>query len=84
MIIPIRCFTCNKVIASIYPEYKRRLAAIESKIKDGDEVDAGGETGVDASESTMLDKIELFKELGITRYCCKRHLVSNVDLIDIV
>ncbi len=25
---------------------------------------------------------ELFKEFGITRYCCKRALSAHVDLID--
>ena len=27
MIIPIRCFTCNKVIAHLWEEYKNRLQA---------------------------------------------------------
>lgn len=29
MIIPVRCFTCGKVVASAYEEYRRRTSAGE-------------------------------------------------------
>lgn len=57
MIIPIRCFSCGKLIAHIYQPY---LDLIEK-----------GEKTEDA-----------FKQLGIERFCCKRMVVSNVDLLD--
>jgi len=57
MIIPIRCFSCGKLIAHIYQPY---LELIEK-----------GEKTEDA-----------FKQLGIERFCCKRMVVSNVDLLD--
>lgn len=25
MLIPVRCFTCGKVVASLYEEYKKRI-----------------------------------------------------------
>jgi len=57
MIIPVRCFTCGKTIASQYEEYKKRVDAGE---------DAKG----------VLDSLK------ITRYCCRRMLISQADLID--
>jgi len=57
MIIPIRCFSCCKLIAHIYKPYLELLEKGES------------------SE-------EAFKKLGIERFCCKRMIVSHVDLID--
>lgn len=30
MIIPVRCFTCGKVVGSAYPEYARRVKAGEN------------------------------------------------------
>jgi DNA-directed RNA polymerase I, II, and III subunit RPABC5 len=57
MIIPIRCFSCGKLLADRYEEYNR-LKAEGIKAKD------------------------IFKKLGITRFCCKRMLVSHVNLID--
>ena len=57
MIIPIRCFTCGKLIADKYEDYVRMT-----------------NEGIKAKE--------IFKKLGITRFCCKRMLVSHVNLID--
>jgi DNA-directed RNA polymerase subunit N (RpoN/RPB10) len=57
MIIPIRCFSCGRLLAHTYKSY---LELIEK-----------GESAEDA-----------FKELGIERFCCKRMIVSHVDLID--
>ncbi|MBQ7621652.1 MAG: DNA-directed RNA polymerase subunit N [Candidatus Methanomethylophilaceae archaeon] len=30
MIIPVRCFTCGKVVGSAYPEYAKRVQAGEN------------------------------------------------------
>ncbi|MEM2925556.1 MAG: DNA-directed RNA polymerase subunit N [Methanocellales archaeon] len=57
--IPVRCFTCGKVISSVWDEYKRRTQQGEPPGK-------------------VLD------ELGITRYCCRRMLLSHVELIDAI
>ena len=57
MIIPVRCFTCGKVIGSFYDQYKRR---------------------VDQGENPA----EVLDALGLKRYCCRRMLITHVDLID--
>ncbi len=57
MMIPIRCFTCGKVVGDKWEEYDRR-------IKSGEET------------SKVLD------DLGLTRYCCRRMLISNIEIID--
>jgi DNA-directed RNA polymerase subunit N len=62
MIIPVRCFTCNKVIANKWLEYKKKLE--ENNIKDND------------------NQEEIFKELEIHRYCCKRMFLGHVDMMD--
>ena len=58
MIIPIRCFTCGKVIGSLYEEFRREL-----------------------DEGKRSPK-EILDTLGLDRYCCRRMLISHVDLID--
>lgn len=57
MIIPIRCFTCNKEISSNYSKYVE-------KIKSG------------VSTAAALD------DIGITRLCCRRMYLTNVDIAD--
>jgi|TARA_B110000971_G_scaffold78653_1_gene80762 DNA-directed RNA polymerase subunit N len=90
MIIPIRCFTCNKVLASKYGKYKaliqaedeRRLHAQQPKLDNilaGDDITISDTTH--SSEITELYK-DIFKQIGVERYCCKRCLISHVDLID--
>ncbi|MBS3782136.1 MAG: DNA-directed RNA polymerase subunit N [Candidatus Thermoplasmatota archaeon] len=57
MIVPVRCFTCGKVIGNVYENYKNRV-----------------ENGEDPED--VMD------DLGIERYCCRRMLLSHIDLID--
>ena len=90
MIIPIRCFTCNKVLASKYGKYKeliqveneRRLLAQQPKL---DNILSGDDITIDntthSSEITILYK-NIFEQIGVERYCCKRCIISHVDLID--
>jgi DNA-directed RNA polymerases I, II, and III subunit RPABC5 len=56
MIIPVRCFTCGKVIGNKYDSYIEMLNA-------------------EYSERDALD------ELGLRRYCCRRMVLTHVDLI---
>ncbi|NIO37513.1 DNA-directed RNA polymerase subunit N [Candidatus Bathyarchaeota archaeon] len=57
MIIPVRCFTCGKLIGDMWEEFARR-------------VKAGEEPG------------DVLDSLGVTRYCCRRMLLSHVEIID--
>jgi len=57
MIIPVRCFTCGKLIGDKWEEFAKRVKAGENSGK-------------------VLD------ELGVTRYCCRRMLLSHVEIID--
>jgi DNA-directed RNA polymerase subunit N (RpoN/RPB10) len=56
MIIPVRCFTCGKVVASALAEYQAQLAK--------------GKKPKDALDAT-----------GLSRFCCRRMIISHVDLI---
>jgi DNA-directed RNA polymerases I, II, and III subunit RPABC5 len=57
MIIPVRCFTCGKVIGNKWETY---LALLQS----------------DMTEADALD------DLGLKRYCCRRMILTHVDLIE--
>jgi len=57
MIIPVRCWTCNKVIGHLWNTY------VEQKQQG-------------TSERVILDK------LGLKRVCCRRHLITHIDLIE--
>lgn len=57
MIIPVRCFTCGKVIGNKWGRYLQLL-----------------------NEGKQM--ADIFKELGLHRYCCRRMIISHVDLIE--
>ena len=57
MLVPVRCFSCGKVIGDKWEDFAKRVKA-----------------GEDSKE--VLDDIE------VTRYCCRRMLLSHVEIID--
>jgi len=81
MIIPVRCFTCNKVLGDKWNHYKRRVA----EMKDSEQIDdADLDNDVTNGKEAKEPRGRLLDEMGITRVCCRRHLLTHVDLIDIV
>ncbi|KAI7861574.1 DNA-directed RNA polymerase I, II, and III subunit RPABC5 [Spinellus fusiger] len=57
MIIPVRCFSCGKVIGNKWDNY---LSLLQSEYTEGEALDA----------------------LGLKRYCCRRMVLTHVDLIE--
>lgn len=56
MIIPVRCFTCGKVIGNKWDSY---LSLCHNGYPEREALD----------------------ELGLKRYCCRRMVLTHVDLI---
>lgn len=63
MLIPIRCFSCGKIISNKYEKY---LELVKKTNKD----------------ELNDNKEKIFEELKLKRYCCRRMLLTNVDIID--
>ncbi|MFH2112173.1 MAG: DNA-directed RNA polymerase subunit N [Candidatus Bathyarchaeota archaeon] len=57
MIVPVRCFSCGKVIGDKWEDFNSRVEAGENPA-------------------------EVLNDLGVTRYCCRRMLLSHVEIID--
>lgn len=74
MIIPVRCFTCGRVMADIVDYYENEKANIEENKK------------VDKLYKNF-DKIHtahILDHLGLKRYCCRRNLIANIDMMEII
>ena len=76
MIIPVRCFTCNKVLADKWAEYKRRCDALAQSEEEGH--------ATAAEEAARTPRGRILDELGITRLCCRRILLTHVDLVSVI
>lgn len=78
MLIPIRCFTCGKTLADKWDYYDREVKKLEKA------------TTEDKKETTPLkyfDKVKsgkILDELGLTRYCCRRHMIGQVDMMNVI
>jgi DNA-directed RNA polymerase I, II, and III subunit RPABC5 len=70
MIIPVRCFTCSKVLADKWEWYVRECSKI--KERDGD------------SEAESASRGEIMDRLGLKRICCRRHFLGHVDMMDLI
>jgi DNA-directed RNA polymerase subunit N len=87
MIIPVRCFTCGKVIGDKWNYFKTKSKEIDASI----DVDNMTIADLEVSKTNKLDsyfdtnrKGNLLDELGLTKICCRRHMLGHVDLIDII
>ena len=78
MIIPVRCFTCNHVLADKWEYYQRRCKEMDDENKKENKKDAPNPY----FENNFRKKI--FEELQLDKYCCRRHLLGHVDLIDTI
>lgn len=66
MIIPVRCFSCGRVVGSDYKKFSDQIRKIKG-------------TGRDPKPEEISNILD---ELGLKRYCCRRMVISHIDLID--
>jgi DNA-directed RNA polymerase I, II, and III subunit RPABC5 len=80
MIIPIRCFTCNKVIAHLWEKY---LEQIQMNYIDEDIKNQKKKRFVDIEQiEKKTSEGQILDELGLNKYCCRRMILSHVDLCE--
>jgi len=77
MIIPVKCFTCGKVIGNKYRYYLEKVR--EMKLNRNMEVEK-----VVYLTKENIDKTpegEVLDQLKLTKMCCRRHMMAHVDII---
>ena len=75
MIIPIKCFTCGKVLADKYLYYLKEVRKKKNDLDIKDEIAYFNDDNVKKSvEAIVLDN------LNITKICCRRHMLTHVDI----
>lgn len=76
MIIPVKCFTCGKVLADKYLYYVKEVRKMKI------------ERGMDTEEVVYLEDKKIKKtpeglvldKLNLTKMCCRRHMLTHVDI----
>jgi|LauGreDrversion4_2_1035121.scaffolds.fasta_scaffold174250_3 DNA-directed RNA polymerase subunit N (RpoN/RPB10) len=85
MIIPVRCFTCGKVLADKWLEYEKRVKEYRLAMErdgtrkpdqtlylDGSPI----QTSVPTPERRAMD------ELQLSRYCCRKIFLTHRNIMD--
>ena len=86
MIIPVRCFTCNNVIADKWTPYVELVKQKKSRSKDIVTSDLDIEY-IDVDSGKDIEKSiegKVLDELGLHKYCCRRMLLTNVHIISYI
>jgi len=76
MIIHVKCFTCGEVLGDKYRYYQEQVRKIKAdKNMNINKVIYLTEDNIEKTpEGEVLDELELNK------YCCRRHILTHVDL----
>jgi DNA-directed RNA polymerase subunit N (RpoN/RPB10) len=72
MIIPIKCFTCGKVLADKYRFYQSESRKGKTIFEETVYLTPG------RTEKTIEGKV--LDQLEITKYCCRTHMLTHVDI----
>ncbi|MCL5874172.1 MAG: DNA-directed RNA polymerase subunit N [Candidatus Thermoplasmatota archaeon] len=67
MIIPVRCFSCGRVIGSDYVRFTNRVEEIKKS---------------KSREPSTEEMSGILDDLNVTRYCCRRMILSNAELLE--
>jgi DNA-directed RNA polymerase subunit N (RpoN/RPB10) len=80
MIIPVRCMTCGSMIGSKYLRYQQYINELSVRTMNKHNYITQDVSDLlnDTVEKLALDNV------GLTRYCCRRHLLTHTDTIDLL
>lgn len=76
MLIPVKCFTCGKVLADKYEYYKNqvKLLKVEKGHDDENVIYLTKANKEKTAEGMVMDNLQLKK------ICCRRHFLTHVDI----
>ena len=80
MIIPIRCFSCNKLIGDKYAVY----LALNNKIESDTNLTTIDTNLINSGSVEKSEQGKILDNLGIKRYCCRRMFLTQVDIVDVI
>ena len=74
MLLPVKCFSCGKEISSYYRAYEREVRKKKLAAGVNDVIYLTKVYSDKTAEGEVLDK------LNINKMCCRRHLITHVEI----
>jgi DNA-directed RNA polymerase I, II, and III subunit RPABC5 len=89
MLIPIRCFTCGKPLADKYDYYLKEVQKLQKKEESKEEkgTPVSKKKANDDEQYKHFESLRtgpVLDKLGLNRYCCRRHMLGTVDMMDTI
>ena len=78
MIIPVRCFTCGKLLANKKQYYDKELIRKKLNSKDADDSLI---LNINIDEVKKTPAGQAMDDLGLTRMCCRKTMLTHIELI---
>ena len=76
MLIPVKCFTCGNVLGDKYRYYLEQVR--KKKLSENENIN-----DVIYLTKLNIDKTpegEAMDDLNLHKYCCRRHILTHVDI----
>ena len=76
MLIPIKCFTCGKVLADKYRYYEQEVR----KMKASKDMQVDTVIYLTKSNRDKTPEGEVLDKLRLDKMCCRRHILTHVNI----
>lgn len=76
MIIPVKCFSCGKVLADKYRYYEQEVR----KMKAGKSMQVDDVIYLTKSNRDKTPEGEVLDKLRLNKMCCRRHILTHVNI----
>jgi len=78
MIIPVKCFTCGKVLADLYRYYTAEVRKM--KMAKNADADVDNVIYLTKAQTDKTPEGEVMDRLHLNKICCRRHMLTHVDI----
>jgi DNA-directed RNA polymerase subunit N (RpoN/RPB10) len=75
MIIPVKCYTCGKVLANKYRYYEQEVR----RLKDASD-DVNTVTYLEPNDRDKTHEGNVLDKLNLNKMCCRRHMLTHVEI----
>lgn len=86
MLFSVRCVTCNKAIGGKWERYKTLVVRYALEGHEAEKFVDSTTTVSDfkglSSKDMSTAEDEALRALGVNRYCCRRHFMTDIDLLE--
>ncbi len=79
MLIPIRCYTCSKLLSDKYEYYQSELLRKKLAMNTTEDPLI---ININAVDITKTIAGEIMDELGLIRICCRKVMLTSINIID--